>query len=266
MIRIFTQHELAVGERMRLGVGLLDLLVCRGGHGWTLSWRHEPAGSPPALRIERDGVPAQLDEGASQRSFAFSSSQGPLELVPRLADRAVIVRPVHELTVAPRALVQLYLTTSLWVGLQVEGGDQPLLELPCVLPKDTWFGSNSREGERCYAGRLPLCFHATDCAGPPHRAITPLIIRNRSSEPLPVARLRVPVPRLPLHRAADGSYWTSRVSVVRKEGSDEVDVEVLPHAPDEAGPARLVTPARDQTTGSVVSRALGTVFSYNLIP
>lgn len=265
MSDIFTRHELAVDERARFRVGLLELLVARSGHGWNVGWRHAPDGVLPGMSVELGSSIEQLGDGATVRSFAFSRSLGPLELRPVLADRAVVVRPVHELVVAPKDLVQLYVTTSLWVALWVAEGDQVLMELPCVRPKETWFGVDTLEGERCYAGRLPLCHIATACAGVPHRAVTPLVIRNRSSLPLPIARLRLPVPRLPLHRAPDGAYWTSRVSVVRKEGSDEVDVEVLPSAPEEAGEAERVAPPRDPDAGNVVSRAIGTMFSHSIL-
>ena len=87
---------------------------------------------------------------------------------------------------------------------------------------------------------MPLRHDATACGDPPYRAVTPLLIRNRASQALAVERVRLPVPRLTLHCAKDGVFWTSRVSVLRREGSEEVDVEVLPHAPREAGDANLL--------------------------
>jgi hypothetical protein len=266
MGEIFIRHDLAVDERALFRLGQLELLVARSDHGWSVGWRHAPDDASPWMSVERPSAVEQLGEGASVRSFTFSHSLGPLELRPMLADRAYVVRPVHELVVAPKDLVQLYVTTALWVSLRVGEGELPLLELPCVQLKETWFGANTIDGERCYAGRLPLCHVATGCAGMPHRAVTPLTIRNRAAEPLPIERLRLPVPRLPLHRARDGAFWTSRVSVVRKDGADEVDVEVFPSAPDEAGQAKLIAPARDAGAGNVVSRALGTMFSHSLIP
>ncbi len=266
MSEMFTQHDIAVGQRTLFRVGLLDLLVGRSDHGWRVSWKHAPIDTAPEMRVEGSTSIDQLGEGASVRSFAFSHSLGPLDLRPILADRAVVVRPVDELIVAPRDLVQLYVTTPLWLALFVAEGERALMELPCVQPKETWFGASTLDGERCYAGRLPLCHLAPACADVPHRAITPVVIRNRASQPLPVERLRLPVPRLPLHRARDGSYWTSRISVVRKDGADEVDVEVLPSAPDEAVGAVRVAAARDPGSGNVVSRTLGTMFSHSILP
>jgi hypothetical protein len=261
MAEIWTEHEIGVGESALFRLGMLRLHAARGEHDWSLAWRWASdavVGGPDLA--EGPG------EDALRRSFAFPHSQGPLRLSPVLADRPVIVRPAQDITVAPQALVQLYVTTSLWVNVAAEGGAEPLLELPCVQPKETWFGPSTMEGERCYAGRLPLRPHHEALAGIAHRAITPLLIRNRSAEPLPVLRARLPVPRLTLFRARDGGFWTSRVSVLRREGSDDVEVEVLPRAPDEAGQAAQVASARDRAAAGVVSRALGSVFSHSFIP
>lgn len=266
MSEVWAQQALELDEQAVFRVGQLRLLVARGLHDWSLAWSYGADDLAPALAVSRSEGLEVLGDGVQRCSHAFPHSQGPLVLAPLLADRPVIVRPVHDVVIAPHALVQLYVTTSLWVGVGVEGGEQTLSELPCVRPKQTWFGPNTLEGELCYAGRLPLCHHAEGCAGQPHRAITPLLIRNRSSAPLAVLRARLPVPRISLFRTKDGGFWTSRVSVVRKEGSDEVDVEVLPRAPDEAGGAALVAPARVQGGEGVVSRTLGSVFSHSLIP
>lgn len=266
MSEIFNQHDLTVGECARFRVGFLDLLVIRDGHGWTLSWQYAPSTAAPRMSADRPATIERLGVDAEQRSFAFGQSQGPLELVPMLSDRPIIVRPLHDVTVGPKALVKLYVTTALWIGVRVGGDAQTLAELPSVWPKQTWFGPNTLEGERCYAGRQPLCHHATGCASTPHRVITPLVLHNRSVLPLPIARLRLPVPRLPLHLAQGGGYWTSRVSVTRRDSSDDVEVEVLPSAPEEAGMATLVAPARNSDASNVVSRALGSVFNHSLIP
>lgn len=267
MSEIWTQHDIPVGEGAIFHLGVLRLLATRGVHDWSLAWLHLPEPGPPVMSVERPAGLEALGAGTpKRRTFAFPHSQGPLALFPALADRPVIVRPAYDITIAPQALVQLFVTTSLWVAVHAEGGAEPLMELPCTPPKETWFGPNTTTGERCYAGRLPLCHDTTGFVGMVHRAVTPLLIRNRSAEPLAVERFRVPVPRLTLFRAADGGFWTSRVSVVRREGADEVDVEVLPRAPDEAHKAVLVAPARDRGGPGVVSRALGSVFAHSLIP
>ncbi len=266
MSEIWTQHEIGVGEGACFQLGQLCLWARRSAHDWSLAWQHLEQPAQVAMTVRPWPTDEPPGDSAQLRSFAFPHSQGPLVVSPMLADRPVIVRPQHEITVAPKALVQLYLTTALWVDLRAEGGVEPLMELPSVLPKPTWFGPSTLEGELCYAGRLPLRHHGADLVGLSHRAITPLLIRNRSSEPLQVQRFRVPVPRLSLFQAKDGGFWTSRVSVLRREGGEHVDVEVLPRAPDEAGDARLVAAARSRGADNVVSRALGSVFSQSLIP
>lgn len=251
---IWGEHEIPVGGQYVVQVGALHLTVERTTFSWSIAWQYSPNS------ITSGPTPRVLDK--NERSFAFHRSSGTLKVVPLLADRPVVVRPIHDIAVAPGDMVQFYVTTSLWVGLRA--GEQELLEFAGVKPKETWFGPNTVKGELCYAGRLPLCHDATDFLDLPHRAITPLLIHNRSTEPLGVVRLRLPVPRLPLHRGEDGRFWTSQVAV-HCMGDSEVEVEVVPHAPAEAGPALLVSPARDQSKPGVVSRAFNSVFNNPLI-
>ena len=265
MPEIWSPPELAIDQRAYFSIGPLEMLVARGSCDWTVAWRHVHGPDASQVAAELPCERAELGDDAQERSFSSQESRGPLVLEPMLADRAVVVRPEQALTVAPRAEVRLFVTTPLWVALRA-GDPEALMDLPSAQPKETWFGPSTIEGERCYAGRLPLCHDAAACGDPPHRALTPLLIRNRASQALAVERIRLPMPRLTLHRTKDGVFWTSRVSVLRKEGSEEVDVEVLPHAPQEAVAARQVGAARDPAGSNVMSRALDSVFSHSFLP
>ena len=58
--------------------------------------------------------------------------------------------PSTRSTILPRQKLTIYVGSPLWVGLLA---DDPLGELPLQPPKLTWWGTNTREGEVCYASR-----------------------------------------------------------------------------------------------------------------
>ena len=47
----------------------------------------------------------------------------------------------------------IYVSTPLWVRVDVHDPPQFLQEIPVIRPSDTWFGPSTREGELGYAGR-----------------------------------------------------------------------------------------------------------------
>ncbi|MFH1465270.1 MAG: hypothetical protein ABIO70_12865 [Pseudomonadota bacterium] len=189
------------------------------------------------------------------RCLAFAHTEGPLRLAPRLADRPVIVRPSEPLLVAPEEEVLLFAVTPLWVSLQAADGRQPLVELPCTRLSLTWFGADTRVGELCLAGRRPLC--ATP-ATEPCRARTPVRIHNHTEEPLPVERLRLPLPRMPLFQTAEGAFWTPQVAV-RRSGKGEVALTLTDKPPDGLQRPREVAEAREAHQGNAMLEALGSV-------
>lgn len=201
-----------------------------------------------------------LPEGAVVSRFSFRTTGGQLAVMPVLADRPVVVRPETPLYVPPGEAATLYVSTPLWVCL--EAGDPPLLlqEVPSHRPSDTWYGPNTREGELCYATRTAGRLVLADLPRCPHRAVTPILIRNRARDALLVERIQLPVQYLALFQAAGGYLWTQAVTLDREKDGGFSALNLLEGAPPEADDAHPVSKPRETSRASLIGRTFSTLF------
>lgn len=249
-----------VGEARRWRVGPSTWIAERRAHEWRIV--HATGDDPieDALEIAtpvRDADPIAEDSvRASARRFAFATSPPELVLRPRLADRDVVVRPADPLIVPAGESALLFVSTPLWIAVATVDPPHALFEAPCFQPSDTWFGPSTVDGELCYASRTTGRLDLADVPVRPHRAITPVRIRNEAKDPLPLERLKVPVAILPLLAGPRG-LWTPRVSLTRAEGADRADVQVAPGPPSEAGAVTRIAEPRRRPDASLSLRSFG---------
>ena len=259
----WTPCRIAVGEARRWTIGPATVVAERRAREWRVtSWtgddpldgtleiatRVEPA---QAAQAARAGAPA-----AATRRFAFDAAPASLALEPRLADRDVVVRPADPLTIPAGETTLLYVSTPLWFSVATAGPRHVLFEAPFFRPSDTWFGPSTVEGELCYASRTTGRLELAELPVRPHRAITPVRIRNRAKEPLALERLKLPVGILPLLAGPRG-LWTPQIVLTSGEGADRADIEVRPGAPAEAGTAVPVAEPRRRPDATLSLRTFG---------
>ncbi len=241
------------GQARRFRIGPATVIAERRPHEWRV---HVASSDDPLdATLEIGVVVDPSDAGTATPTsdahrFAFRSPPPKLVLEPRLADRAVIVRPADPLTVPAGESVLLFVSTPLWTQVATAGPRHELIEAPCYRPSDTWFGPSTREGELAYASRTAARLELNELPARPHRAITPVRVANRSDAPLSLDRIRVPVEHLPLFGGPRG-LWTSSV---RLEHGGEYDgraaVRVDRDPPSEAGrTTRLAEPRRSAESG-----------------
>ena len=196
--------------------------------------------------------------------YAVGNINSPLALQPRLGDRPFIVRPDSELFLLPAQTAVLFVSTVVWVATFLDDGSDEacvLLEIPARRPSDTWFGPSTLEGELCYASRTSARTDLDSIGPRPHRAITPVEIKNLGSDSLPIDQLRVPVPALSLYHDRNDRLWTDTVRFVREEGERAASMtvpEASAHLPE--GRTLLAPPRAPVEAGTIVeafSRFLG---------
>ena len=261
---------LAHGGVARWRAGPSTVHVERRRSDWRV-W-HEPGADAYAVVAERvhavtDGAP----EGPATLRFSFAETPDTLHVHPRLADRAVVVRPETPMVVPPGETVTLYASTPVWMALKFEvrrtrrsrapATDLAVIaELPSARPTDTWFGPNTREGELCYAVRTAARTEAGDLPLRPHRAVTPLTVENRAATPLDLVRIALPMPFLALHVGPGDRLWTDAVRFVR-EPDEDTTVEAQPRAPTDG--ERLAEPRTAPTLGQTLSRTVSRLFKVD---
>lgn len=204
--------------------------------------------------------PDEASPAVDVQRYSFARTNPSLHLWPALADRPVIVRPEKPLYVLAGEEVTLYVSTPLW--LLVEVGDPPRLlrEIPSHRPSDTWFGPNTREGELCYAARSAGRLKLAELPRRLHRAVTPVQIRNQAADALLVERLRLPVEYLSLYQAPDDLLWTQAVALNRSGGGDLAALELGEGVPPEAPGARLVRGPRQEARSNLIVRTFSAIF------
>jgi hypothetical protein len=201
---------------------------------------------------------AQPEEPGSKvqvARFCLSHADSTLILTPALADRSVVIRTEKPLHVLPAQEVKLYVSSPLWV--RIETGDPRIImqDIPILRPSDTWFGTSTIEGELCYANRVYGRFRLEDIIFRPHRAITPVLLRNHGKEPLLLERLNLPVPNLSLYESEEGYLWTQ--STILEAGvNNKAALELKKGAPKEAKNSKLVNGPRIKAEKNILSRAL----------
>lgn len=251
------RYELEPAQTGRWRIDTLQLWILRAEREWQIA--RAPVGPEDDEQREEWSVELGVDMPAEPEELerhVFAATRGPLELLPIVADRPVVTSPRVPLFVPPGEEATLYVGSPLWVRIEVESPAKLLAEIPIRRPSDTWFGPSTREGELCYATRTGATLDLNNLPTLARRAITPVVIENHGGEALRVDRLKLPVPYLSVHVAADGKLWTPEVTM-KGAGDSGMATFELGRRPPAAVSARLLTPAREQPEPGLLIRAFG---------
>lgn len=264
--------ELEEGRGGRWQIGPCTLWLYRTANEWRVLSQSENDPLASGSRVEVPASEAKTgevirDEGGAWTvsRYSFRQTAPRIALRPALADRPVIVRPENPLFIPSGEEVTLYVSTPLWVQVELEASGKLLHEQPAYRPSDTWFGPSTQEGELCYASRTSGRFRLENLPLRMHRAVTPLVVRNSATEALNLERVQIPTVHLALYRSADSYLWTQAVTLDRTEGAEGATVDIKRGAPREVKDAtRIHAPRQEAKKGLMVStfQALGAFFGH----
>ena len=251
--------QMSSGQTASLHIGPCSLHLHRASDEWLLSWERKDNGEELARAehsLSNEGL-----KSVKYNRYVFHSPQGQVTMKPVLADRPVVIRPRQPVFVLPGEDTTLYLSSPVWIRIAAGSPPQTLDEIPVLHLSDTWFGPSTREGELCYAARTHARNHLEEVPLRPHRAVTPVRIRNRSGKHLPIEKLSLPVPLLSVFGRDDGSLWTEGVSLTRTSDDDMAELKLNPGPPRDAPRAVLLSGPRQQPDRSgLVVRAFSGLF------
>jgi len=248
-------YELPMGEWARWQIGPLDLFARATRAEWVFAWQSTADPLDDTLEIQ---IPSATEPDPAELTFhryVRRFEKAALKLLPRLADRAFVVRPELPLFLPAGEDAVLYVSTPIWVaGFLAEDSRKGFFEYPSFRASDTWFGRDTCEGELCYASRT----HARTDLGAinkrPHRAVTPIHISNQGTDALPIEKLRVPLRALSLYHDDDGRLWTDTVSLLRKEGGVSAAMTVSePGGHRTVGQTLLAEPRSPVESGTIIA-------------
>lgn len=239
-------------------IGALRSWVLREENEWRIAWEaerdpldtahhHEGPVARDAARFAWDTLP----NGYTMHRYSMQQTTSDVTLHPVLADRALIVRPEHAISIVPGASITLFVSTPLWVRVSADGGTRALVEMPTVRLSDTWFGASTRTGELCYAARTIGRLKLDAVPQRMHRAITPVHIRNQARDTLLLERVQVPAPHLALYQTDTATLWTQALTLEREADRATTDpagaVHIRSGPPPEAARATRLTAPREPT-------------------
>ena len=212
------------------------------------------------ITTERGEVATDGADPPVPNRYVFTQTRGPLHLLPTLAERLVITRPLAPLRIASGAMVTLYISTP--VAIEISVGEPPVVleEVFVIRPSDTWFGPSTYEGELCYASRTSARLTLADLPVRPDRALTTVNINNQGSDALLLERIAVPTRHLNLFAAPTGGLWTQDVSFTRKGADELADLALADGPPRDNHDAKMVCEAREAAGENTLFRAFGAMF------
>ena len=255
---------LSPGPIRRWAIGPLRLWIQRLEGEVRLAWSSGDDPLEDTLEIDQPADETDLLSMDQVARIALKGSEGSLELSPALADRPVVTQVERPLNLPQGEEFLVYVSTPLWVVVKAGENQRCLTEIPISRPSDTWFSSNTTEGELCYSSRTFIRLNLDNLPLLPHRARTAVMVRNQGSDILTLERMRIPLPNLDLYKNEDGHFWTQEVVFERTEDTGFAALHLSARSSQKsAGGGNLGTPIaapREIVTENIVVKAFSSLF------
>lgn len=252
-------HRFQPGQGRHWHMAGMNLTIIRQPREWQFQIHRTPAQSEDNHEWHQDNDISEVQTGELRR-YVFRQTTDELRLLPRLADRSVVIRPVMPLFVPPGQEITFYVSTPVWVVCHVQDQDNPLIDIPVVRPADTWFGPNTVRGEICYTTQVTGRLELSQLTPRPFRAVTPVQISNQGNDLMPVERINLPVPFLPVYGAESGRLWTPTLHVTAEERQRVPRIRIDSTISTEAGHVTLLSPARRGAEEHALIRVFDNLF------
>jgi hypothetical protein len=253
-------HSVELDDTLCWEMGSLTLAVQRRAREWQIMSNIHPD-QEPAERWQLIRNREFLIDGGQLSRFMFKETMQKLQVIPKLADRPVVIRPATPFHVPAGQTVTLFVSSPVWFSLAVHKPPVQLLEMPIQRPSDTWFGLSTCSGELCYASRTQGRIRLDELPKRTDRAVTPIIISNLSDASFLLERVNLPSPNLSLFCNAAGCLWTPQVTMTREPGDDSASLEIAEGPPSIAGDTELISSPRQQPEPGSLLHYFGALFS-----
>jgi hypothetical protein len=236
------RFDFALNQSRSWHLAGLDLAATRGSREWRFQTRRQPDQHEDVHHWEL--LDGGLPEDAPVSRYFFKNTGETIYMLPRLADRSVVIKPVNPVFIPAGEEATLFISTPVWVACYAEHFETPLLDIPVVRPSDTWFGRNTVSGEVCYATRVLGRTDLSQLPPRPFRVVTPVTVVNSGSAMLPVERINMPTPYLPVYASESGRLWTPSLHVLQEPGASPPRIRIETGISPLAGPVEMLTPPR----------------------
>lgn len=254
------EYEFELNRPKAWQFGSLLLRITRNLQEWRLEYHRPQVQYDYEQKWHRiDDPNFAFPQPVQIERYMFKSTESTLSLMPRLANRSVVIKPVDPIYIPAGQRGTLYISTPLWLAGFVAGQREPIFDIPVILPKDTWFGPSPRLGAVCYATSVDGRTELQQLKSRAFRAVTPIEFHNTSNQQLRFDRMNVPIPALPLFFSeSTGRLWTSQIRVNHDSIDRPPKVRIESRTPFDAGTVSYIHPPRE--SGNVLFNMFDSFF------
>jgi hypothetical protein len=225
-------------------IGPLLLGIERQKHEWRIASTSSNDPEKSDIQIGVEESPSFAKKNLEFRRFVASRTQPEVTLTPVLADRSQVSRAEIPFYISPDERTTIYVSSPVWVKIEVGANKTALDSIPTLRLSDTWHGPNTREGELCYASRTFCRTNLDEIQTRTNRALTPVIIYNHDKYPLLIEQLSIPLPFLSVFvDPISGALWTEEI-VIKNEPHHKHVVKQGKGAPHIAPSCALISTPR----------------------
>jgi hypothetical protein len=252
------QEKLEAGDWLLWEAGTLRLWAKRiMEHEWRIFTSRAPEERQMLNAGQAEEPPA---EGAWKR-WAFKEEDAVIQIVPVMPDQPVIVRPDSPIRIPRGNEVTFFVSVPVFLQAHI-GPERDILiyEEPTVILSKTWFGEPTA-GELCYALRTGASRDLHGIKKGQHRAVCPVIIRNRSDEELAFQKLCIRTMHVNIHRGSS-RLWTEEIEVsyLGKNNFSEIAFSKSPPAYESTH--GILGTARETAPRGFIKRSFETLWSF----
>lgn len=234
--------------------GSLYLKLIRNEKEWRIEYhrpQHQHESQQDWHRLSPDDL---LPSPLAFERYMFNQTGERFYLMPRLADRSVVIKPVKPIFIPAAQRTTLFISTPLWICGLIDLNSPALFDFPVIRPKDTWFGLSKMQGQLCYATPVDGTTDLTTLTPRAFRAVTPIHFYNDSHQQMRLERINVPVHSLPLfYGQTSGRLWTSEIKVYQESIDRPPRIRIETRTPPIAGEVVFVQPARTESSGFITN-------------
>lgn len=227
-------------QSCRIQLGPLQIFLQRKAGEWRLAT--ELLTQSEHLNVESQLL-SQWPQNRIASRFVFENEPLQFCLKPVLLDRPVVVKTRQPLYLPPSEQVTFYISTPVSIRIELHQPDLLLQEVQSQRLSDTWFGPNTQMGALCYADKTQARQSREELPKRAYRAITPVTVKNNSTQMMSIEKLSLPVPYLSLYGLTDGSLWTDQVLLDHQDDADLSKLQISKQMPQGSdGAERLAKP------------------------
>ncbi len=180
--------------------------------GATHEWRIHSERGPVETHAARRSGETPPPEKPSWKRWAFREEDSAVWCLPVMPDKPVVVRPDVPLTIPRGNEVTFFVSIPVWLRFSIGRlGELAIHDEPTVVLSKTWAGEPTA-GELCYALRTSGSRILGGIKKGAHRAVCPLVIRNRAEEELVFQKLCLRTIHSNIHLGAT-RLWCEQIEV-----------------------------------------------------